>query len=113
MCISRNKQYVYNSFKEIWNSYNGKKTSLDKDFNFFLKKTENISVDFNSLLIESKKNNKLYLQTWLNKVLHTKNNNNRKFDHSEFRQSLIEMGADEQHVDDWMTVRRKKGAVFT
>lgn len=36
-----------------------------------------------------------------------------KFDHSDFRHSLIEMGADEQHVDDWMTVRRKKGAVFT
>lgn len=38
---------------------------------------------------------------------------NKKFGVSDFRQTLIDLNCDPQHVDDWIKVRRAKSASFT
>lgn len=96
-------------FEKVWYSFRGKRNSFEKDFKNFLKKSEGVEVDFENLYHLALKVDNIYFQTWLNDVLPKP----KAFGKPEFRQTLIDVGVDPQHVDDWIKVRTAKRASFT
>ncbi|MDR6734219.1 hypothetical protein [Sphingobacterium sp. 2149] len=96
-------------FEKVWRAFQGKRSTYEKDFKIFQKKSEAIDIDFKKLYEQALNAENIYFQAWLNNVIPKVN----EFGKKEFRQTLLEMGVDKQYVDDWISVRTSKKAVFT
>lgn len=96
-------------FKKVWMAFEGKRSTYEKDFKIFQKKSEAIDIDFKKLYEQALNAENIYFQAWLDNVIPKVN----EFGKKEFRQTLLEMGVDKQYVDDWISVRTSKKAVFT
>ncbi|MDY3529179.1 hypothetical protein PG593_05250 [Riemerella anatipestifer] len=55
-------------FEKVWNSFEGKKNSYEKDLKKFNEKTEGFKIDFRKLFYEAKKAKNIYFQTWINDI---------------------------------------------
>lgn len=96
-------------FKKVWMAFQGKRSTYEKDFKIFQKKSEAIDIDFKKLYEQALNAENIYFQAWLDNVIPKVN----EFGKKEFRQTLLEMGVDKQYIDDWISVRTSKKAVFT
>ncbi|CAA7196722.1 DUF6291 domain-containing protein [Chryseobacterium potabilaquae] len=56
------------NFEKVWNSFEGKKNSYEKDYKNFLGKTDGLEVDFEKLFNEAKKSKNIYFQSWINSI---------------------------------------------
>lgn len=115
--ICENENFEFSEIREVWENFSGKRNSFEKDLKKFLEKTEGLNIDFEKLKSESKNVNDIYFQSWLNQKFpkSSKKVAQKKvsFSKEEFKNTLLELGAIESHIEDWFKVRISKRAQFT
>ncbi len=114
---SENQNFNFSKIREVWENFSGKRNSFEKDLKKFLEKAEGLEIDFEKLNFESKNAEDIYFQSWLNQQFpkSSKKVAQKKvsFSKEDFKNKLLELGAELNHVEDWIKVRVSKKATFT